>query len=44
MNTPLWKPSNQKKEDSLLRDFSKFINFKTSNNFKDLWKSSVENQ
>ena len=43
MNTPLWKPSNQKKEDSLLRDFSKFINFKTSNNFKDLWKWSVEN-
>ena len=43
MNTPLWKPSNQKKEDSLLRDFSKFINLKTSNNFKDLWKWSVEN-
>jgi len=43
MNTPLWKPNNQKKEDSLLKDFSKFINFKTSNNFKDLWKWSVEN-
>ncbi|MBD1150009.1 acetoacetate--CoA ligase [Pelagibacterales bacterium SAG-MED29] len=43
MNTSLWKPSNQKKEDSLLRDFSKFINFKTSNNFKDLWKWSIEN-
>ena len=43
MNTPLWKPSNQKKEDSLLRDFSRFINLKTSNNFKDLWKWSVEN-
>ena len=43
MNIPLWKPSNQKKEDSLLRDFSKFINLKTSNNFKNLWKWSVEN-
>ena len=43
MNTPLWKPNNQKKEDSLLKDFSKFINLKTSNNFKDLWKWSVEN-
>ena len=43
MNTPLWKPTNQKKEDSLLKDFSKFINLKTSNNFKDLWKWSVEN-
>ena len=40
---PLWKPNSQKKEDSLLRDFSKFINLKTSNNFKDLWKWSVEN-
>ena len=43
MNIPLWKPTNQKKEDSLLKDFSKFINLKTSNNFKDLWKWSVEN-
>ena len=43
MNIPLWKPSNQKKEDSLLSDFSKFINLKTSNNFKNLWKWSVEN-
>ncbi len=43
MNTPLWKPSNQKKEESLLKDFSKYINLKNSNNFKDLWKWSVEN-
>jgi len=43
MNIPLWKPTNQKQEDSLLKDFSKFINLKTSNNFKDLWKWSVEN-
>ena len=43
MNTSLWKLTNQKKEDSLLKDFSKFINLKTSNNFKDLWKWSVEN-
>jgi len=43
MNTPLWKPTKQKKEDSLLKDFSKFINLKTFINFKDLWKWSVEN-
>ncbi|MBD1172286.1 acetoacetate--CoA ligase [Pelagibacterales bacterium SAG-MED05] len=43
MNTPLWKLNKQKKEDSLLKDFSKFINLKNSNNFKDLWKWSVEN-
>jgi len=43
MNKPLWKPTNQMKEESLLKDFSKYINFKNSNNFKDLWKWSVEN-
>ncbi len=43
MNTPLWKPTKQKKEDSLLNDFLKFINLKNLNNFKDVWKWSVEN-
>ena len=43
MNSPIWKPDKQKKEDSLLKDFSKFINLKNSNNFKDLWQWSVEN-
>ena len=43
MNTPLWKPSDQKKEKSLLNDFSKFINLKNSNDFKYLWKWSVKN-
>ena len=27
MNTSLWKPNSQKKKDSLLKDFSKFVNF-----------------
>ena len=43
MNTALWRPTDKKKEESLLKDFSKFINLKTSNNFKGLWKWSVEN-
>ena len=43
MNTPLWKPTDQKKEESLLKDFSKFINLKNSNDFKYLWKWSIEN-
>ena len=43
MNKPLWKPSNQKREDSLLKDFLQFIDLKTSNNFKDIWRWSVEN-
>ena len=38
----LWEPSNKKKEESLLEDFSKFINFKSNYNFKNLWKWSVD--
>ena len=44
MNNPLWKPSEKKKEDSLLEDFSKFIDFNPKKNFKNLWKWSIENQ
>ena len=43
MNTALWRPTDKKKKESLLKDFSKFINLENSNNFKDLWKWSVEN-
>ena len=38
----LWKPSDTRKEESLLEDFSRFINFKSNCNFKDLWKWSVD--
>ena len=38
----LWKPSDARREDSLLEDFSKFINFKSNHNFKDFWKWSVD--
>ena len=30
MNKPLWEPTEQKKQDSLLEDFSKFINLKSN--------------
>ena len=43
MNNPLWQPSKQKKEESILKDFSKFINLNTNNNFKRLWDWSVKN-
>ena len=43
MKEPLWKPSEQKKQDSLLEDFSKFINFKSDKNFKNLWEWSIKN-
>ena len=38
----LWKPSDTRREDSLLEDFSKFINFKSNHNFNDFWKWSVD--
>ena len=38
----LWAPSSKKKEDSLLEDFSKFINLKSNYNFKTLWKWTVD--
>ena len=43
MNKPLWQSSEQKKQNSLLEDFSKFINFNSTKNFKDIWQWSVEN-
>ena len=44
MNKSLWKPSEQKKQDSLLEDFSKFVNFNSNHNFKSLWEWSVKNK
>ena len=43
MNKPLWQPSEKLKENSLLKDFCKFINFKSSNNFKEFWQWSIDN-
>ena len=43
MNKPLWQPSKELTQNSILEDFSKFINFKSNNNFKNLWKWSVIN-
>ncbi len=42
MNKPIWKPSPERKENSLLMDFSNFINFQPKS-FEDLWKWTVEN-
>jgi len=43
MNKPLWQPSTQMQQESLLEDFSKFINLDSDYNFKDLWEWSVKN-
>ena len=41
MNKPLWHPSKQRIQNSILEDFSKYIDFNSNNNFKSLWKWSV---
>ena len=38
----LWGPSGKIKKESLLEDFSKYINIKSNYNFKNLWKWSVD--
>ena len=43
MKKPLWQPSEQKKQDSLLEDFLKYVNFKSDKNFKSFWEWSVKN-
>ena len=43
MKKPLWQPSEQRKQDSLLEDFSKFVNFKSDKTFKNLWQWSIKN-
>ena len=42
MKNFLWEPSRKKKEESLLEDFSKFVNFKSNYNFKIFWKWTVD--
>ncbi len=42
MQKSLWEPSSKKKQDSLLEDFSKFINLKSNYNFKNLWRWTVD--
>ena len=43
MNKPLWQPSEKLKDNSLLSDFCRFIHFNSSNNFKKIWKWSIDN-
>ena len=41
MNTTLWKPPEQRVNNSNLLNFSKFVGFSTEHNFKKFWKWSV---
>ena len=38
----LWEPSSKRKKESILEEFSKFINLKSNYNFKNLWRWSVD--
>ncbi len=38
----LWEPPGVRKKESLLEDFSKYINIKSNYNYKNLWKWSVD--
>ena len=42
MNKPLWQPSTDKRENSLLMDFCKFVELNPKS-FNSVWKWSVEN-
>ena len=42
MDKLLWQPSEKLKDNSLLNDFCRFINFKSSNDFKKIWKWSID--
>ena len=44
MNKTLLKPSEQRKQKSLLEDFSKFVKFDSNYNFNNLWDWSVKNK
>ena len=43
MDKLLWQPSEKLKDNSLLNDFCRFINFKSSNDFKKIWRWSIDN-
>ena len=44
MNKPLWQPSEKLKDNSLLSDFCRFINFKSSKDFKRFGNGLLINQ
>ena len=41
MKKLLWQPSEKITQNSILKDFSKFIKFRSKNDFKKLWEWSV---
>ena len=43
MTNFLWKPDNQRIQNSILSDFSKYIELDSKNDFKKIWEWSVSN-
>ena len=43
MKRHLWSPSDKRIKDSILEDFTKFVGFKSDQNFKKFWDWSVAN-
>ena len=43
MNNFLWKPDNQRVQNSILSDFTKYVNLNSENDFKTIWEWSVSN-
>jgi len=43
MNNFLWKPDNEKVRNSVLSDFTRYVNLDSENNFKKVWEWSVAN-
>jgi len=43
MNNFLWKPDDQRVQNSILSDFTRYINFDSGNDFKKIWAWSVSN-
>ena len=43
MKNFLWKPDNQRVQNSILSDFTRYINLDSENDFKKIWEWSVSN-
>jgi acetoacetyl-CoA synthetase len=43
MKNFLWKPDNKRVQNSILSDFTRYINLDSENDFKKIWKWSVSN-
>ena len=43
MNNFLWRPDNQRVQNSILSDFIGYINLDSKNDFKKIWEWSVSN-